>query len=195
MNLYSLASSGGGGFYLFNEGQQRDLCRVCGWNRMHVTGIARAEPVEGGGYDPVSDPVYVFGGQMLASEEAAAEIVRLFSNIALGPVKCNRLIRGRGTSNDTTRHVYVKECFSLDLESLPKDYLIECVVCGRSSYNTREARSVGVALPVNCPSDVGLARVCFEYPMLLATEGFREYLEERNYGRHLIWRDYGFTTR
>ncbi len=162
---------------------------------MVITGNTRAEAVEGGAYDPVTDAVYVFGGQMLATQEVAVEIIKLFSNVALGLVKCNRPIRGRGTSNDTTRHVYVKECFSLDLDSLPKDYLIECQVCGRSSYNTREARAAGVALPVNCPSDVGLARVCFEYPMLLATEGFRQFIEEQNYGRQLIWRDYGFTTR
>lgn len=193
MNLYSLASSGGGGFYLFNDGQQRDICRSCLWNQMHITGVARAEPVEGGAYDPILDHVYVFGGQMLASVDAALEMLALFSNIALGSVKCSCPIRGPGTSNDTTRHVYVKECFSLDLEALPMDYLIVCSVCGRTSYNTRDARSAGVVLPVNCRSDVGLARVCFEYPMLLATEEFRHFLEERNYGQHLIWRDYGVT--
>lgn len=196
MKLYSLASTGGcGAFYLFNEGQERDLCRICGWNQMHVTGVARAEPVEGGGYDPITDDVHVFGGQMLVHEDVGQELLARFSNIALGSVNCKRLLRGRGTTNETTRHAYVKECFRLDLKLLPKEHLVECQVCGRTSYNTREARTAGIVLPVVCSAEVGLARVCFEYPVLLATETLREFLEERNIGRCLIWRDYGYTTQ
>lgn len=191
MRLYGLASrEGAGGFYLYNEGQERILCRACGWNQMKVTGVLRADPVEGGDYIPIPDPVFVFMA-MIADGELAEEMAATFSNIALGPVHCRKMLRGRGTRNEDLRHVYVKACFALALDQLPAEKHIHCPVCGRTTYPIQEAREEGVSLPVVCSEDVGLARVCSMYPTLLATDAFREFLESRDAGKYLIWRPFG----